>query len=147
MRVFTYQQLSAEGKKFSRKSCLPFVVAARASGSVTAEAEAVATATTRMLSDDNTNHVIVTCQRNRVDDAGDDFEDILRDLYMNWTLRWRFAGAMGSWKSKNWTSRWCWSCVMNPKAKRRRWMRLSDHIPNHATRIHGIHFIKYHDFF
>ena len=26
-------------------------------------------------------------------------------------------------------------------------MRLSDHISNYATRIHDIHFIKYHDFF
>ena len=26
-------------------------------------------------------------------------------------------------------------------------IRLNDHISNHATRIHDIHFIKYHDFF
>ena len=107
MGVFTYQQLSAEGEESSRESCLSFVVAARASGSVAAEAEAVATATARVLSDDNINHVIVTCQRNRAGDAGDDSGSILRDLCMNWTLRWRFAGAMGSWKSKDWTSRWC----------------------------------------
>ena len=147
MRMFTYQQLSAEKKEFSKKSCLPFVVAARVSDPMTTKAKAVATTTTRMLNDDNTNYVIVTCQRNRVDDANDDFESILRNFCMNWTLRWRFADAMSSWKSKNWTSRWCWSCVMNSKTKRKRWMRLSDHISNHATRIHDIHFIKYHDFF
>ena len=83
MKMFTYQQLSAKKEESSKKSCLPFVVAARASGPMATKAKAVATATAKMLSDDNTNHVIVTCQRNRADDASDDSESILRDLCMN----------------------------------------------------------------